>query len=558
MRPFPVQIMGALALRRGCLAEIATGEGKTLVASIAAVVAGWTGRPCNIITANDYLAHRDAKWLEPLYEFCGASVGFITGPMEPHVRRRMYARDVTYSTSKEVTADFLRDRLRLGELQNSSRRLIRELLRPHGPTDTGLVMRGLDTAIVDEADSLLIDEAVTPLIISSQQENAPLEEAYVTARDIAGSLDPDVDYSVDLKYKDIELRDAGYQKLEAECARLPGLWRGPKRRAELVRQALVAQEMFLKEKNYVIHEGRVLIVDEFTGRIMPQRTWSYGLHQAIEAKESLEITPPQETLARLSFQRFFRSFRNLSGMTGTACEAAHEFWHIYRLPFVTIPDNRPCIREHRPRRVFVDQESKWDAIVAEIEELHAVGRPILVGTRSVSASELLAQRLTERQLGFRLLNAVRHQEEAEIVKEAGELGRITIATNMAGRGTDIKLGPGVTELGGLHVVMAEHHESARIDRQLFGRSGRQGDPGSAQGYASIDDELIRRFVPQSIRRRLADGLRRGSPRAAKLAGQAISYAQYAAQRQAYKQRRTVLKTDTWLEDAVSSFAGVNI
>jgi preprotein translocase subunit SecA len=551
MRPFVVQLMGALALHRGFLAEMATGEGKTLTASLAAVLAGWSNRPCHVITVNDYLAQRDADWFKSLYAFCGLSVGCVTGAMDAAARKRGYDADVTYTTSKEIVADFLRDRIRLGALQHPSRRMIRTLLLPRTATANATIMRGLHTAIVDEADSVLIDEAVTPLIIAQPQDNAALREACAKGQQIAAKLAPDEDFRVNLRHREVELTERGRRKLETLRHELPPLWRGAVRSRELIEQALTARELFHREKHYVVQEGKVAIVDEFTGRIMVQRTWRQGLHQAIEAKEGLEITAPTETLGRLSFQRFFRFFRKISGMTGTAREGAAEFWQIYRLPVIAIPTNRPCIRVEHPTVAFADQQSKWDAVVAEIAAVHSTGRPILVGTRNVAASELLAQQLTERGLNFRLLNAVRNSEEAQIIAEAGQPSQITIATNMAGRGTDIKLGRGVAELGGLHVIATEPHESPRIDRQLIGRSARQGDAGSARKFCSADDELLIRFLAKPLRRSLARSLKKNPRTSSTLAQTAVAFAQAAAQRQAFKQRRNVLKADTWLEEALS-------
>ena len=551
LRPFTVQLMGALALRRGLLAEMATGEGKTLVAGLASVLGGWSGKPCHIITVNDYLAARDADWMRGLYEFCGVSVGHVVGLTEPLARRRAYGRDVTYTTSKEIVADFLRDRLRLGPLRNASERQIRRFLEPHRPVFDGVVMRGLHTAIVDEADSVLIDEAVTPLIISAANANQLMQDAYLQARALASGLEPGVHYAVSPRYREVELKDAGKLRIADESRQLPGLWRGRQRREELVQQALTARELFHPEKHYVVQDGKVVIVDEFTGRIMPMRTWNQGLHQAIEAKEDLEISAPTETLARLSFQRFFRFFRRLSGMTGTAREASAELWHIYRLPVVPVPTNEPCIRTHHPDRVFAAERAKWDAVVEEIQRVHGTGRPLLIGTRSVRASEELARRLEAEGLEFQLLNAVRHREEAAIIAEAGKRGRITIATNMAGRGTDILLEDGVPGLGGLHVIATERHESARIDRQLFGRSGRQGDPGSAQAFVSLEDELVTRFIPSAVRKRVASALAHGVPGARPMAGKCFGLAQLRAQRQAYRQRCAVLRADTWLEESLS-------
>jgi preprotein translocase subunit SecA len=556
LRPFHVQLIGALALHRGSLAEMGTGEGKTLTASLAAILWGWTRRPCHVVTVNDYLVQRDAEWFGPLYRFCGVRVGHVIGAMNPEERRHNYDCDVTYATSKEVVADFLRDCLHLAAVRDPTRRLIRQLLQ-RAAAASGVVMRGLHSAIIDEADSVLIDEAVTPLIISSMQKNDVLREAVETAQQIIEPLVPGEDYRVDLRHREVELTETGRTRLTDRCARLPGLWRGPLRRFELVRQALVAREFFHPGRQYIIDDGRVVIVDEFTGRQMPNRTWRAGLHQAIEAKEQLPVTDPTDTLARLSFQRYFRQYYRLAGMTGTAREAAGEFWHIYRLPVVSIPPNRPSRLAHLPDRVFANEEAKWNAVLGEIERLHATRRPVLVGTRSVHNSEYLADRLADRGIDCHVLNAVRHQAEAAVVASAGDEGRITIATNMAGRGTDIKLGKGVADLGGLHVLATERHESGRVDRQLFGRAARQGNPGSAQAFVCLEDELLRRYLPRRVYQvaaRLPVG--HGGP-GVTAARAAFALAQRNAQRAAFKMRQAVLSTDDWLDESLS-FAGSEV
>jgi preprotein translocase subunit SecA len=556
LRPFPVQLMGALALHRGYLAEMATGEGKTLTAGLAAVLFGWTKQPCHIVTVNDYLVQRDAEWLGPLYHFCGVRVGFVTGTSAPAERAKNYACDVTYVTSKEMLADFLRDRLHLGRLQNPTRRLIRRMLAPEMEIQDGMVLRGLHTAIVDEADSVLIDEAVTPLIISASHKNDTLREAARLAQEMISVMQPETDYHSNARYKEIEMTKTGLQKLVEQASHLPGLWQGHDRRLELVIQALVAREFFHRDQQYIVEGDKLVIVDEFTGRPMPQRAWREGMHQAIEAKEGIPISDPTETIARLSFQRFFKCFHKLSGMTGTAREAAGELWQVYGLPTIAIPPNRPCIREQWPDQFFLDEDDKWQAIVGEIEKLHATGRPLLVGTRSVLASERLGQWLAERGLEAKILNATRLKEEAEIVALAGDRGRITIATNMAGRGTDIKLGRGVAALGGLHVIGTERHESGRVDRQLFGRAARQGDPGSAQVFTSAEDELLCKFLPKPVRKGLIETWWRNLPGKKRIAKSTVKLAQNKAQTLALKQRRSVLRSDVWLDEALS-FAGAD-
>jgi preprotein translocase subunit SecA len=556
LRPFPMQLMGALALHRGYLLEMATGEGKTLTAGLAAIMAGWTKRPCHVVTVNDYLVQRDAEWLGPLYHFCGVRVGFVASSMVPAERFKNYGCDVTYVTSKELLADFLRDRLVLGRMQHPTRRLIRRMLVPPPEMPAGLVLRGLHTAIVDEADSVLIDEAVTPLIIATNRENQSLREAAALAQGMIQGLKPETDYRSNPRYKEIEMTKAGLQKMVEQASHLPGFWKGQDRRLELVVQALIAREFFHKDQQYIIEGDKLTIVDEFTGRPMPQRSWRGGMHQAIEAKEGVPISDPTETIARLSFQRFFKCFYKLSGMTGTAREAAGELWQVYGLATISIPPNLLCIRKQLPDRFFPDEDSKWQAILAEIERIHATGRPLLIGTRSVLASEKLGKWLAEQGREAKILNATRLSEEAEIISLAGERGRITIATNMAGRGTDIQLGQGVAGLGGLHVIATERHESGRVDRQLFGRAARQGDPGSAQAFVSAEDELIRKFLPRMTQNFLRKVWQRQFPGRENAAKFAVRSAQKKAQALAFKQRREVLRSDVWLDDAMS-FAGAD-
>lgn len=556
-RPYPVQVLGALALHHGCLAEMATGEGKTLTAGVASVLTAWTGVPLHLVTVNDYLAERDAKWMEPVFAACGLSSGYVTSPMMPPERRVNYGRDITYTTSKEITADFLRDRLRLGQFTDVARWRIHQRYRLKDALPEGVVMRGLHSAIIDEADSVLIDEAVTPLIISGLSDQQAAKEIYARAGAVAAQLAPGVHYQVNARYREVELLPAGRRQVAVATESWDDRWRSPAHANELVEQALTARLFFLRDKQYVVRDGKVVIVDEYSGRMMPNRKWRHGLHQAVEAKEGLQVTAADTTLARLSFQRFFRLFRHLAGMTGTAAEVSDELWHIYRLPVVKIPPNRPCIRIHHRDRYFATAAAKWEAVVAEIQRLHAVGRPVLVGTRSVAASQQLADRLQNHQLPYALLNALQDSEEARIVAEAGEPGRITIATNMAGRGTDIQLGDGVAEAGGLHVIATERHDSRRVDRQLFGRAGRQGDPGSAGAFISMEDEIVVQHTPNPLRRASSWALQRGVAGAVQLAGAAVAAAQSNASRRSRKARARVLRMDTWLDEAVG-FSGKRV
>jgi preprotein translocase subunit SecA len=555
-RPFLVQVAGALAIEAGCVAEMATGEGKTLTATLPAVIAGWCGRGCHIITVNDYLARRDAEWMRGIYAACGLTAAHVEGGMSTPQRRAAYAADITYCTNKEVTADFLRDRIELERagVRGLSSALLARIVEGSASATDRLVQRGLHRAIIDEADSILIDEAVTPVIISGQAPNPEAVEAFQQAASLAELLRSGDDYKVSQRFREVDLTEEGKRRLAELAEPLGGIWTGARRREEMLTQALTARELYLRDKQYVIQEGKVVIVDEFTGRLMPDREWRDGLHQAVAAKEAVEVQSPKETFSRVSFQRFFRLYQRLSGMTGTAREGWREFWQIYHAQVVVIPTNRPCARTVLTDMVLADEEAKWAAIVEQIEEIHRTGRPILVGTRSVRASEHLSAMLTVRGLDYSVLNAVRHAEEAQIVAGAGQAGRITVATNMAGRGTDIKLGRGVAQLGGLYVLATERHESGRVDRQLFGRSARQGDPGTARAIVSLEDELVRRYAPAlaaSFRRRHAHA--RGDIVSRMVHG-VFQLAQHRAERLALRQRKAVLRTDDWL-DQYLGFAG---
>ncbi|MFO1490980.1 MAG: hypothetical protein U1F87_08740 [Kiritimatiellia bacterium] len=545
-----VQIAGALAAPR-LPRRTATGEGKTLSAGLAATLAAWSGHPVHIITANDYLARRDARWMGPLYRFCGLDAGAVGGDLEQEDRRAAYARPVTYATGKEVVADFLRDRLRLGRHQHFGVRVVPGIVRGDLVAPAQPVMRGIHTAIVDEADHILVDESVTPVILSSPHPNEMFTQACRQARDLAARLEAGRDFKIDTGYRIIDLLPAGRARIEAMSSGMPGLWKAPRRSTELILQALLAEHLYENGKQYVVQGEKIVIVDEFTGRLMHQRTWREGLHQAVEVKEGLPLSDLSETSMRLSFQRFFRFYQRLSGMTGTAKEAAGELWRIYRLPVVCIPPHRPVIRKNLEPRIFADEESKWRAIVQSIVEVHATKRPVLVGVRSVRQSEKLSELLMGEGLHHRVLNAVRHEEEANVIAEAGGEGRITIATNMAGRGTDILLGHGIAESGGLHVLATEFHEAGRVDRQLYGRSGRQGDPGSAITFGSLEDELAVRYVPGWIRRQAARWIASGVRGHAAFARLLVRSAQRAAEFRAFGQRRDVLKTDTWLEESLA-------
>ncbi|HEV7299308.1 MAG TPA: hypothetical protein VGN72_08085 [Tepidisphaeraceae bacterium] len=537
MRPYPVQIMGALAMCQGAIAEMATGEGKTLTASLAATLWGWYGKPVHVITVNDYLVARDAEEMGPVYKMCGLKVGHVTHETAQGERIDHYRRDVIYCTSKELVADFLRDQIALGNLRNSTQTSIQLLMSGRGAS--GLLVPGLSRVLVDEADSLLIDEAVTPLIISNSPQEEPNADLYIAANDLAAQLELGKDFTIDRTVRQVELTARGQDRLE-HLSDDKGFWRGQRRREELVQQALSARHCFVRDEQYLVApDGKVQIIDEFTGRVMADRSWRHGLHQAIEVKEGVKVTADKENLARLSFQRFFRQYPIMGGMTGTAWEAAGELWNIFHRRVIKIPTNKPNIRVQLPTQMFDTMDQKYDAVVERVIELNDKGVPVLVGTRSVLASEEVSRRLAKLGRVHRVLNAAQNEQEATIVAEAGQPKRITVATNMAGRGTDIKLGRGVAELGGLHVISAEPHGSYRVDRQLFGRAARQGDPGCAQQFVCVEDDLFIRHARQSRRHWRAIG-----------ADRLIKMAQSRAERIARFNRKQVLKNDDWMDQSL--------
>jgi len=489
LTPYRVQMISALALIEGYLAEIDTGEGKTLSIALAAAFEAWKGEPVHVVTANDYLAERDARTMRKLYGRLRISVSSVIGKTEPALRHDGYLADVTYTTAKEVAADYLRDRLQLGEWERSgARQHVRKFVKAPG-SGVRLTQRGLFRALIDEADNGLIDEAITPLLISQKIESEDLRLACLAAWKIAEFLRGDLDYRVNRSRREVILTKSGEEKalgLE-EFPDVP-LWRCPQRCKQMIMLALEAREFFTLGTQYILEDGKVVIIDESTGRPMPDRSWKLGLHQIVEAKEGVEITAPSSTIAQISFQRFFQKYRRLSGATGTAREIADEIWTIYNIATIRVPRNLPN-QSRRAKALFYLNESDRDqAVVEEIIKCHRAGQPVLVGTRTVTSSENLGRKLGLKNIDHVILNATRIPQEAHIVAEAGLRGRVTIATNMAGRGTDIELGSGVKELGGLHVIATEPHEARRVDRQLFGRSGRQGDPGSVSRHYAFDDE----------------------------------------------------------------------
>jgi preprotein translocase subunit SecA len=552
-RHFDVQLIGGRILLDGMVAEMQTGEGKTLTATLAACTAALAGMPVHVVTVNDYLTSRDAQWMGPIYDALGLSVATIVHGMEPDARRAAYAADITYCTNKEVAFDYLKDRIVLGREANRLQLQV-ERLYEQRPRLNQLLLRGLHYAIVDEADSVLIDEAKTPLIISGAAgADTSEQETYQTALALAKEMELSRDFVIEGRERIIRLLPAGLDRLAERAEALGGVWIRRQWREELARQALSALHMFIKDKQYLVKDGKVQIIDEYTGRVMPDRSWEHGLHQTIEAKEGCDVTRRVDPLARISYQRFFRRYLRLAGMTGTAREVAGELWSVYRLATVTVPTNRPLRRRGLPTRVYHSADAKWQAVVGSIEEQQNAGRPVLVGTRSVAASEHLSRLLTSRGLDHQVLNARQDREEAEIVARAGERCRITVATNMAGRGTDIRLPHSSRDIGGLHVIATELHEARRIDRQLYGRCGRQGDLGTYQAIISLEDELVRIYARRWWQKLNGKWPSLGGAHARTRAA-TIRLAQRAAERLHSRMRRSLLKSDEQLAAALA-FSG---
>lgn len=538
LRHFDVQLIGGYVLHKGKIAEMKTGEGKTLVATLALYLNALDGGGAHLVTVNDYLAKRDALWMGPIYLFLGLSVGVLqheisylvewddkdkfTTKLVETDRKNAYMADITYGTNSEFGFDYLRDNMKY-KLED-------------------YVQRELKYAIVDEVDNILIDEARTPLIISG-----PTDESitlYYKIDEVVRPLKKDVDYTIDEKARQVKLTDAGIDKVE-RALNIDNLFDIKHiDTLHFVNNALKAHALFKIDRDYVVQNGKVIIVDEFTGRLMPGRRYSEGLHQALEAKERVEIESENQTLASITLQNYFRMYKKLAGMTGTAHTEAAEFKEIYNLDVIVIPTHKPMIRKDYPDSIYKTTREKYNAIVDEIVNLHREGRPVLVGTVSIEKSEHLSNLLSRKKIKHEVLNAKYHEKEAQIIAQAGQKGAVTIATNMAGRGTDIKLGEGVAELGGLHIIGSERHEARRIDNQLRGRSGRQGDPGSSRFYMSLEDDLLRIFGSDKISgimRRL--GMKEGEPIEHPLISKAIEGAQKKVEAMHFEIRKHLLEYD---------------
>ncbi len=512
----PSQLMGGFALLDGRMVEMSTGEGKTVTALLAAIVQALAGRKVHVITANEYLAQRDRDELAPIFRLFNVSVGMVRPDSSREERRAAYACDVTYCTAKDVVFDYLRDRIALGRRRKRAEWLVG---RAFGDAPDDCVLHGLDCAIIDEADSTLIDEARTPLIISRSADDAVPEEVYVTMLEFAGGLHPHEDFTTETAARRIELTDQGRAQLEAVAERLPAPWSALNACEHLTLQALHALHLFIRDVHYFVHDDKIQIIDDFTGRAMPDRTWSLGLHQFVEVKEGLPTSEEQRTAAQLTFQRFFPRYRRLAGMSGTVFEVAGEVSRVYYLLTIRIPKAKPSGLRRRATRLFPNEAAKWEAVAEQATQLSiSENRPVLIGTRSVAASERVSAALAMRGQPHEVLSARQNSDEAMRVRMAGEAGRITIATNIAGRGTDIPVSDQVDLRGGLHVILTEFNESRRIDRQLYGRTARKGQTGSCEAIVSLEDDLFERYLPpmlkkalkllpQAILARLGDALR---------------------------------------------------
>ena len=545
-RHYDTQLIAGWWLLRGMLIEMATGEGKTFAATLPACTAALAGLPVHVITVNDYLASRDAQAMGPLYRYLGLECSAVVHGMGKPERRAAYASHVTYCSNKELAFDYLRDRAALGD-RASPLHLAVEGLRDARARAEATVLRGLSFAIVDEADSVFIDEARTPLILSTTTDSSALNDPCERALEVARRLSGGLHYEVEQARLRVRLSDAGRDEIERIDGEQPLPWDTARERDENVQRALAALHLYARDRQYVVVEGKIQIVDESTGRIMPDRAWERGLHQMIEAKEGVELTGQRETLARITYQRLFRRYLRLAGMTGTATEVAGEIARTYGLSVVRVPLHRPSRRVVAGVRALPDAASKWQAVADAVVRVAAgAGRPVLIGTRTVEASEAIGAVLQARRIDHVMLNAKQDREEAQIVATAGQAGRITVATNMAGRGTDIALAPGVAQAGGLHVILTEYHESRRIDRQLLGRCARQGDPGSCEAFVALDDELFRARAPLLTRRLRSWANATGRPLPPWLTEWLRRTAQGAAERRNADIRLQTLKQDRQL------------
>ena len=501
-RHYDVQLLGGWAMMNGMIAEMATGEGKTLTATLPACTAAMAGIPVHVITSNDYLAKRDQELLQPLYQQLGLTSSYVIDGMEIADRQNAYECNIVHSTSQQITFDYLRDRIATGNHTGPLSMQFKQI-QDEQTQQSSLLLKGLCFAIIDEADSVLIDEARTPLIISKPLSGQESEQTYYDALFLATSLKNNRDFEISPERHSITITPAGKERLETLQDQLDEKWLRKRWREMFVKQALVASHLFERDKQYLVRDDKVEIIDQNTGRAMPDRSWEFGLQQLIEAKEKCSISQEKQTLAKISYQRFFRRYLKLAGMSGTVSEVAGELNTIYSLPVIKIPTHKPCQRKQLPEHLYKTSQQQWLALVKHIKSIHQQKRPLLIGTSSVAESEQIGQLLYEHNLPYRMLNAKQDQKEADIITLAGQAGSITVATNMAGRGTDIELGNNIIESGGLHVIATSRNTSRRIDRQLYGRCARQGDPGSTEAILSLTNEKLENFYPATILRLVA-------------------------------------------------------
>jgi preprotein translocase subunit SecA len=554
-RHFDVQLYGGWLMINGMLAEMQTGEGKTLTTTLPSCSAALAGIPVHVITANDYLARRDCELLQPLYHRLGLSGSWVIEGMTPEECQQAYQADIVHTTNKQIAFDYLRDRIEMGEDTGGLRlqyRQLQNLLRPG--QGSKLLLRGLCFAIVDEADSILIDEANTPLIITRVIPNEDSSETYSDALYLASSLVVNEDYTLDEKHRSVELSVAGEDSLELQVSKLPDLWRNKRKREALVKQALAATLFYKRDRDYLVQQEKVQIIDQSTGRLMPDRSWEQGLQQMIEAKEGCLISEQREPIARISYQRFFSRYLRLGGTSGTLGEVAVELQHVYDLQVRKVAANKPSKRIMSGIKIYRDMYEKKKALVKRITELKHSGRPVLIGTCSVEESEQISAWLQEADIEHRVLNARQDQQEAEIIAAAGQRDAITVATNMAGRGTDIALGPGVEELGGLHVISLNLNSSHRLDRQLFGRCARQGDPGSAESILSLQDDALEKCRGSTMLRLLSRLCGQGNAVNGWLCLPFLRQAQHRHELQQIRIRKALVKQDKHLR-RVLAFSG---
>lgn len=542
-RHFDVQVLAGWVIINGMLVEMETGQGKTLTATLPACTAALAGIPVHIVTANDYLAERDEEILRSLYQKMGLTSASVVDGMETEARKKAYQCDIVHSTSQQITFDYLRDRIEMGDDIGKLQVQFKNIQNQQQGKPAAFLLRGLCFTIIDEADSLLVDEAKTPLIISQTRQSDDQNQNYFDALYLATSLKKDSDYKVDEQQQAISLTTTGKEKLEELVDSLDDFWQQQRRREMLVVQALKASLLFIRDKHYLVRDDKVEIVDALTGRAMPDRSWEHGLHQLIEAKEGCEITGERDPLARIGYQKFFKRYLRLSGMSGTVTEVASELNSVYGLRVVKIPTHKPSKRCMQTEKVFKNSEQKWHAFIKKIDKVHQTGQPILIGTTTVANSEFVSAILTKHKLSHQVLNAMQDKHESEIIALAGQLNNITVATNMAGRGTDISLGPGVEKVGGLHVIATTRNDARRIDRQLYGRCARQGDPGSAEAFMSLQDENLKAFYPTAMLKFLASFCRKNKPLPYWLGNIVLALPQKRTEYNNYKMRKLLIKQD---------------